>query len=126
MAKLYHPDVNPSGKEKFQKISEAYEWLKDNHVQVKVVERENIHKKRYEHFMIYIEGEYYSDLITKSLDLYQDSYIIPISKKFQECEKIVIKILPEFDKEINITLKPTMPNGAIADLGYIKFKLMWN
>jgi curved DNA-binding protein CbpA len=28
-AKLYHPDVNPSGKEKFQQIAEAYELLND-------------------------------------------------------------------------------------------------
>ncbi len=31
LAKRYHPDINPTGEEKFKKISVAYDWLLKNH-----------------------------------------------------------------------------------------------
>ena len=35
LVKLYHPDINkePDATEKMREVIEAYQWLKDNHVQ---------------------------------------------------------------------------------------------
>lgn len=34
MAKIYHPDINASGTEKFREINDAYGWLMRNHRQL--------------------------------------------------------------------------------------------